>query len=49
MCFQSFLKGDIFSHFFLASLDGENLKFPRGSTLKEKNLLLEEQILSFKS
>ena len=42
-----FAKGISFCDFLFASLEDEAL--PKGSTLKGKNLLLEEQILSFKS
>ena len=45
--FLIYAKGNNFWDFMVASLDEALLK--RGSTLKGKNLLLEEQILSFKS
>ena len=43
-----FMKGDNFSDFLFALLAEEALP-KKGSTLEGKNLLLKEQILSFKS
>ena len=43
-----FTKGDYY-HRFLVCFLGKGSLFKVGSTLKGKNLLLEEQILSFKS
>ena len=42
-----FKKGNNFHDFLISSLD--EVALLKGSTLKEKNLLQEEQILSFKS
>ena len=49
-CFSTtFIKGNNFCDFLFASLPGGQKLPTCGSTLKGKNLLLEEQILSIKN
>ena len=49
MFFFNFTKGDNFDGFLFASLDDPRSPFKMGSIIKGKNLLLWEQILSFKN